>query len=54
VVPDCFVGGSISQYPQLMKNVVYFAGNNPVVMKSAQSLFERLSIFGVKSVMRGY
>jgi hypothetical protein len=48
------VRGSISEYPQLMKNVVYFAGNDPVVMKPPQSLFERLSIFGVKSVVRGY
>ena len=54
VIADGFMCGSISKYPQFMENLVYFAGNDPVVMKAAQSLFKRLSILGVKSVMRGY
>jgi hypothetical protein len=54
VVPNSIVRGGISKYPQLMENVVYFAGNDPVIMKAAQSLFERLSILGIESVMRGY
>jgi hypothetical protein len=46
--------GGISEYPQFMENIVYFAGNDPVIMKAAQSLFKRLSILAVKGVMRGY
>src|ERR1700716_3202813 len=28
-----------SPYPQFMENIIYFAGNDPVVMKAPQSLF---------------